>query len=97
MTQEQQRQALAKAFPNKLQEKQHLWFWTHKHPIWITCLANDPLRDLNLMFELEKSLDWKQMGEYCTRLDEMDDNSHGIHTTAAHRAKALIATLKLEP
>ena len=72
-------------------EKLYGWLENKNYWKWVP----DYLNDLNAMYEAEKVLGWGQMGSYTTRLDRMDDNSHGVHTTAAQRAEAFLKTLNL--
>lgn len=62
MNPEQQRSEIAKRLPNLIQRQRGKWYWFNSTGgggggVWVACINNDPLNDLNFTHEAEKTLD----------------------------------------
>lgn len=101
MTQEEQREAIAKASQGVIEFYDGVWYYfdgKKLHP----CKDNDPLQDLNAMHEAEKVLTDAQFEDYHYQLYElapfgrpMTKRRNSTSATAAQRAEAFLKTLNL--
>ena len=98
MTEQQQRIAIAKAFPDVVkQSSSGSWMWKSSDGRWHWCPDNCVLSDLNAMHEVEKLLtprQWVSYGKHVQMLCE-ETITWRIHATAAQRAEAFLRTLNL--
>jgi hypothetical protein len=95
MTPEQQRSAIADAFPSDIMRLIN-GLWTYYHSgsgKWQRCLENDPLCDMNVIHETEKTITDEQTTNYAVSLWAMTGSP--IFATPAQRWEALLRCLNL--